>query len=61
MTGAAGLCHTSGVLGFAIVCAVSAAAWIYLVAAHGGYWLTSQRLPAGRSRRGGPVPGSGPW
>lgn len=60
MTGAAGLCHTSGVLGFAIVCAVSAAAWIYLVAAHGGYWLTSQRLPGAR-----PVPprqtGAGPW
>ena len=48
MTGAAGLCHTSGVLGLAIACAVSAAAWIYLVAAHGGYWLTSQRLPVGR-------------
>jgi hopene-associated glycosyltransferase HpnB len=60
MTGAAGLCHTSGVLGFAIVCAVSAAAWSYLVAAHGGYWLTSQRLPGAR-----PVPprqtGAGPW
>ena len=63
MTGAAGLCHTSGVLGFAIVCAVSAAAWIYLVAAHGGYWLTSQRLPGARWAR--PVPprqtGAGPW
>ena len=29
----------------AIICAVSAAAWIYLVAAHGGFWQTSQRLP----------------
>jgi hopene-associated glycosyltransferase HpnB len=48
------------VLGLAIVCAVSAAAWIYLVAAHGGYWLTSQRLPGTRpaaSRR----TGAGPW
>ena len=62
MTGAAGLCQASGVLGLAIVCAVSAAAWIYLVAAHGGFWLTSQRLPPGpgRSRPGKPVPGRGP-
>ncbi|MGH3298182.1 MAG: glycosyltransferase, partial [Trebonia sp.] len=29
----------------AIACAVSAAAWLYLVLAHGGFWLTSQRLP----------------
>lgn len=29
----------------AIVCLVSLAAWIYLVAAHGGFWLTGQRLP----------------
>jgi hopene-associated glycosyltransferase HpnB len=35
------------VLVLAIICAVSAAAWVYLVAAHGGFWLTSQRLPAG--------------
>ncbi len=30
----------------AIACVVSAAAWVYLVLAHGGFWLTSQRLPA---------------
>ena len=35
---------------------ISAAAWIYLVAAHGGFWLTSQRLPHGA----GPVPGAWP-
>jgi hopene-associated glycosyltransferase HpnB len=35
------------VLGLAIACVVSAAAWVYLLVAHGGYWLTSQRLPAG--------------
>jgi hopene-associated glycosyltransferase HpnB len=29
----------------AIACAVSAAAWVYLVAGHGGFWLTGQRLP----------------
>jgi hopene-associated glycosyltransferase HpnB len=40
------------VLGLAIACAVSAAAWVYLVAAHGGYWLTSQRLPAIRTHQG---------
>jgi hopene-associated glycosyltransferase HpnB len=34
------------VLGLAIACVVSAAAWVYLLAAHGGYWLTGQRLPA---------------
>ncbi len=27
---------------------ISAAAWTYLVAAHGGFWLTSQRLPRAR-------------
>jgi hopene-associated glycosyltransferase HpnB len=34
------------VLVLAIACVVSAAAWVYLVAGHGGFWLTSQRLPA---------------
>jgi hopene-associated glycosyltransferase HpnB len=33
------------VLWLAIACAVSAAAWVYLVAGHGGFWLTGQRLP----------------
>jgi hopene-associated glycosyltransferase HpnB len=33
------------VLVLAIACAVSAAAWLYLVVGHGGFWLTSQRLP----------------
>ena len=49
-------CQASGVLELAIACAVSAAAWIYLVAAHGGYWLTSQRLPAARPERTGDWP-----
>jgi hopene-associated glycosyltransferase HpnB len=35
------------VLVLAIACLVSAAAWVYLVLLHGGFWLTSQRLPAG--------------
>jgi hopene-associated glycosyltransferase HpnB len=36
------------VLELAIACAVSAAAWIYLVAARSGFWRTSQRLPPAR-------------
>ena len=47
-----------GVLGLAIACAVSAAAWVYLVAAHGGFWLTSQRLPAASSPQSA---GAGRW
>ncbi len=44
-------------LAVAVVAIVSAAAWIYLVAAHGGFWLTGQRLPpAGR----GPEQGNWP-
>lgn len=39
-------CEACGVPALAIACAISAAAWVYLVAAHGGYWLTRQRLPA---------------
>ncbi|MGH3278636.1 MAG: glycosyltransferase [Trebonia sp.] len=37
-------------LGLGIVCVISAAAWVYLVAAHGGFWLTSQRLPRSAGR-----------
>jgi hopene-associated glycosyltransferase HpnB len=33
------------VLVLAIACVISAVAWLYLVAARGGFWLTSQRLP----------------
>ncbi len=32
-------------LALSIACAAAAVAWLYLVAAHGGYWRTSQRLP----------------
>src|SRR6266496_6655771 len=28
-----------------IACTAAAAAWVYLLAGHGGYWRTSQRLP----------------
>jgi hopene-associated glycosyltransferase HpnB len=44
------------VLGLGIACAVSAAAWVYLIVAHGGYWRTDQLLPPG----GGPAPGGEP-
>jgi hopene-associated glycosyltransferase HpnB len=42
------MCQAAGVLGLAIACAVSGAAWIYLVGAHGGFWRTGQRLPLRR-------------
>ena len=32
-------------LALSIACTAAAVAWLYLVAAHGGYWRTSQRLP----------------
>ncbi len=32
-------------LGLSIACAAAAVAWVYLVAGHGGFWQTSQRLP----------------
>jgi hopene-associated glycosyltransferase HpnB len=50
------MCQASGVLGLAIACAVSAAAWVYLVAAHGSFWRTGERLPP---RRAGT--GRAPW
>jgi hopene-associated glycosyltransferase HpnB len=45
------------VLVIAIACVISAIAWLYLVVAHGGFWLTSQRLPAGGPREHGRKPG----
>jgi hopene-associated glycosyltransferase HpnB len=39
------------VLVLAIASAVSAAAWVYLLVAHGAYWLTSHRLPGGAADR----------
>jgi hopene-associated glycosyltransferase HpnB len=46
------MCQASGVLGLAIACAVSAAAWVYLVAAHGGFWRTGERLPRSSAASG---------
>jgi hopene-associated glycosyltransferase HpnB len=45
------------VLVLAIACVISAVAWLYLVVAHGGFWLTSQRLPAGEPGEHGRKPG----
>jgi hopene-associated glycosyltransferase HpnB len=50
-----GLCQASGVLVLAVAGVISAVAWVYLVAGHGGFWRTSQRLPA----VSGPEPA--PW
>jgi hopene-associated glycosyltransferase HpnB len=47
------MCQASGVLGLAIACAVAAAAWVYLVAAHGGFWRTGERLPPRQTQGGG--------
>ena len=47
------ICQASWVLVLAIACVISAAAWLYLVVAHGGFWLTSQRLPAATVGAGG--------
>jgi hopene-associated glycosyltransferase HpnB len=45
------------VLVIAIACVISAVAWLYLVVAHGGFWLTSQRLPAAGPGGQGRKPG----
>jgi hopene-associated glycosyltransferase HpnB len=47
------MCQASGVLGLAIACAVAAAAWVYLVAAHGGFWRTGERLPPRQTQADG--------
>jgi hopene-associated glycosyltransferase HpnB len=35
-------------LAVVVVSGLAALAWVYLLACHGGFWLTSQRLPAAR-------------
>jgi cellulose synthase/poly-beta-1,6-N-acetylglucosamine synthase-like glycosyltransferase len=37
--------QAAGVLILGVVCALAAVAWVYLVAGHGGFWRTDQRLP----------------
>jgi hopene-associated glycosyltransferase HpnB len=53
------MCQASDVVGLAIACVVSAAAWVYLVAAHGGFWLTGERLPPGTGTGTGTAAGAG--
>ena len=38
-------------------CVLAAAAWAYLLAGHGGFWLTGCRLPGGHA----PEPAAGAW
>ena len=40
------VCQAKPVLPLIAACAATAAAWAYLLAGHGGYWRTDQRLPA---------------
>src|SRR6202167_4526858 len=59
---APGLCQAACVLELGILWSVSAAAWLYLLLAHGGYWLTNRRLPAADSAvRGDPDAFDGGW
>ncbi|MGH8961471.1 MAG: glycosyltransferase [Jatrophihabitantaceae bacterium] len=44
-----------------IVCAVSVAAWVYLLVAHGAYWTTGQRLPATSGEAADEAPGGEVW
>src|SRR5215469_10800675 len=39
------MCEAARVLVVAVVSALAAVAWLYLLSCHGGYWLTGQRLP----------------
>ncbi len=39
------MCHAGLVPVFVIASALAAVAWLYLIAGHGGFWRTSQRLP----------------
>lgn len=39
---------------------LAAAAWVYLLTAHGGYWRTDQRLPGGVTGRAARARGPGP-
>jgi hopene-associated glycosyltransferase HpnB len=45
------------VLGFSVACLLAAVVWLYLLVAHGGFWRTTQRLPAAPVR----APASGVW
>jgi hopene-associated glycosyltransferase HpnB len=39
------MCEAARVLVLAVMSVLASLAWLYLLTGHGGYWLTSQRLP----------------
>ena len=39
------VCRAAGVVILVAACVAAAAAWVYLLAGHGGYWRTDVRLP----------------
>jgi hopene-associated glycosyltransferase HpnB len=39
-------------LGLSVAAVLAAVVWVYLIVAHGGYWLTTQRLPRASQRAG---------
>jgi hopene-associated glycosyltransferase HpnB len=39
------VCQAAGVIILVAACVAAAAAWVYLLAGHGGYWRTDVRLP----------------
>jgi hopene-associated glycosyltransferase HpnB len=41
------VCEAAGVLILVGACVLAAAAWVYLLAGHGGFWRTDVRLPLG--------------
>lgn len=43
------------VLALTVACGLAAVIWAYLVVAHGGYWLTTQRLPPAADDENKPV------
>ena len=42
-------------------CVLAAAAWVYLLAGHGGYWRTGCRLPGPAAASPAPAPDPGTW
>jgi hopene-associated glycosyltransferase HpnB len=49
------VCEAAGMVILVAACMVAAAAWVYLLAGHGGFWRTDVRLP-GRPGAAGPAP-----
>jgi hopene-associated glycosyltransferase HpnB len=52
------VCEAALVPILVVACVLAAVAWVYLLVAHGGYWRTDCRLPAGGK---GSEPGPGNW